>query len=208
MYCFNLLSNLRKRTSDLFDPSRIGSLLQSGDHAYSRQEILDRSMIGTAAVLGGFLAYRASSRRTNSVLVNASATTLGATVFLALGHIPVIYPLVHKRYQMKNEFEQLTSEIHANATRLNISLEKVNQVIDKLKDCNLADAKKSNTSQTLGRRNTILKELNQIVIDRGSDANLIESLLDDLLKDKTLESVYKRELEIAAVLSTTKSFKL
>ncbi len=193
----NWPNRLTAATGNMLDASRIGNLV--GNHTYSKKEIIDRAIVGASIVLGGFLAYRANNGRLNSTIVsNTSAATLGLVVGLVLGHIPVIYSIIHKRYTMKKEFEQLTNETHANATTFNISKELVTKVIDQLKLCTLADAKHSSASQTLGRRNNILNLLNQTVIKHGND---VEVLLNRLLEGDNLELVFKKQIELASLLT-------
>lgn len=196
LFSEKLPNRLTAATGNMLDASRIGNL--AGNHTYSTREIMDRAIVGASIVLGGYFAYRANNRRPSATLAsNTSAATLGSVVGLVLGHIPVIYNIVHKRYEMKQESEQLTKEIYANAARCNISKEKITQLIDKLKLCSLASAKNSNASQTLGRQNNVLNQLNQAVVQHGNE---VDALLNRLLEDKNMELVFKKQIELSSLL--------
>jgi len=184
----------------LLDGRRVGALLDIENQGH---KLVVGGVMSAITVLGGYLAYKANNYAVHPKFSNRSVSIIGSIVGLALAHIPLVYPHVHKRYVMKEEFEQLANHLKEKVGSLNIAQEKADKVIEQLKHCTLAEEKNSHIVETLGRRITILRELNQIVTDHNRDADLFESLLDDLLANNTLDRVYKREKNLNAVLRPT-----
>lgn len=162
----------------LADWSRTGELLFSATHRYSYAEMLPRGFIITATALSGFLAAQLNDEENS----HFSDLTIGSAVALAMfvvSHTIVISPLVYKRYLVKQDCKQLTTEIETqlkltddNSTEFKAAKQLIMTIVEATLRISLSDDQHARASQTWGFRRSLLTKIKEKI---GNDANEIIS---------------------------------
>lgn len=161
-------NNLTRLSGHLIDWSRVGELIASGKHRYSTSEIIQRSAIGAATGLAGYVGYWLSETE-ESGLTRGLYTMSGVFIGFVVSHALVIAPLVYKRYQIGQDCQHVKDTIlqqlqglkgewpnDETITQLIIT---VSKAINIVMATNLADEQHARASQTLGRRRTLLTKI-------------------------------------------------
>lgn len=143
------------------DWSRIGSLLRSGNHRYSTQEILTRGAIVSFTAASAFLGYYVNQSKKTGYSGASAALTAGLAGFV-ISHAFVIAPLIKKRLEISNKCTAKKNEILTKLPLINNkSIEAlVVGVIDHIGKFSLSDKEHHRASETWGKRLSLLTQVN------------------------------------------------
>jgi hypothetical protein len=164
---------LTEYSNHYLDWSRIGELLKSGTHRYSKEELKVRGSIiaftAVSAFLGAYFNDKEKTRCAN-LTVALAAGLLGFTV----SHTVALYPLIKKRLEMKQDCLRLMKEIEIkmkNSTSLSqAERHSIQAVLEGIITLSLSDTQHSKASQTWGRRKHLLTKVSEH-LDRESYGN-------------------------------------
>ncbi len=158
---------LTEASNHYVDFSRAGELVASKTHRYNQSEILTRGAMGVfaiaAAIVGGYLNNSEKTGRSD-LTIAAACGILG----LAIAHIPIIYPLIKKRFDMSVDCDEIAARIHAKLDACHASQElrdDVDQQIQAILCKSLSNDEHANASLTWGTRKSMLTQLEQQIDD-------------------------------------------
>jgi hypothetical protein len=171
---------LTESSNHYLDWSRIGELVQAGNHRYSKDEVITRGGIIAFTAVAAFLGYLLNdSEKTNCSDVQMSVA-LGVSGFI-LSHAVVIYPLVQKRLELSKDCALLSNEIIQKLEKnvVNMSSEckaKVQEELLRIKNLSLSNEDHGKASQTWGRRRRLLSEINEKLLpEKFNEADWVGS---------------------------------
>ena len=165
---------LTEASNHYVDWSRVGELLASSTHRYSRDELKVRGGIAACAVASGLVgAYLNDEEKTHYAdLTLAMASGLLGFV---VSHVVVIYPLIKKRIDMRNTCVALVEKIGRQVEDLDVDVRElcrasVNEVIQSIDTLSLSNDKRANASLTWGARKTLFRRLSDKLAEEDYDA--------------------------------------
>jgi hypothetical protein len=161
---FSSFSNrLTELSHHYIDWSRVGIFLRSGQHHYSKEEIIQRGkIIATTAVFSFIGNYCNNPEKTH--LSNASVAFALGCIGFTIAHGATMFPLVLKRIKISRECHELIKKI--NDGMVNLSECQQNSIRTEIKsilDLSLSDHQRANATQTWGRRLILLQALEKRV---------------------------------------------
>lgn len=170
------------------DWSRVGELVGSGRHRYSRDELLVRAGIILSTAISGFLgAYFNDEEHTH-----CGSLTMGIVSSLAgfaISHAIVLYPLVSKRWAMSQECDDLVNQVEEKLNDNGYdedTKKRVGEVISRIRQHSLSTDDHGNASQTWGWRKRMLGHLLDYMTHHRPDAALWTDSDDNAI----LENLY------------------
>jgi len=180
MFLRRIQSSLTAISNHYIDWTRVGELLQSGTHRYSKEELVPRGMIigtiATSAFLGSHF-NNVKYTRCSSLVVAIAAGVLGFVV----SHYLVIRPLINKRKEISAACTKLKNDIEAYATTNNLPFrDALDKTIQKIMRLSLTDEQAGRASQTWGKRLRLLKNLFE---------TLQSNVTDDFWKQETSDII-------------------
>lgn len=171
----SISKNLTEYCNHYVDWSRIGELLHSGKHRYSKSELLVRGAIIASTAISAFLgAYLNDEEKTG--YSDGSATLAAGIAGFVLSHTVVIVPILKKRYDMSSDCKKFANEITLkmeNHPKLSsASRQAINSLVTHISKISLSDEKHGKASQTWGKRKKILSLLNEKLDDINLDEGI------------------------------------
>lgn len=156
---------LTEKSNHYIDWSRIGELIQSGNHRYSKDELLARGSIIICTAVSTYLGSSLNNSEKTKCSNVQMAIAFGLLGFI-LSHAIVIYPLYRKRVELSHECKLLASEIHnkleQNVVHMSEACKtKIKEKIHEILTLSLSTDNHGNASQTWGRRKRLLSEINE-----------------------------------------------
>jgi hypothetical protein len=172
MFRLGIFKKLTHSSDHLIDWTRTGELLTSDKHKYSKEEIMIRGSIVLATAFSALLGYYAHKNKNSRTKMTASVA-YGLCAFIITHGIAII-PVVHKRYELREECENLKKQIRHKANELAILSESIEKLLGFISEVNLENGYRANASQTWGHRKVLLQNL----YSRLEEGNLeiVESL--------------------------------
>ncbi len=157
---------LTEYSNHYIDWSRAAELVLSGDHHYSKDEIIVRGKIIVLTAVSAYVG--ASLNESNKThCSNVSMAMISAVLGFIFWHaIIAVYPLYYKRRELKKDCDRLIQEINKklddNLMHISqASKDNIKQIILKeIMKLSLSDQNHGNASKTWGRRQSLLFELN------------------------------------------------
>jgi len=195
---FQFFSNKMTELSDHYlDWSRVAILARSGNHVYSRDELMMRGRIAGATLASAFLgAYLNDSEYT--YCGNLTMAIMTGAVGLAAAHL-YESPSFHKRLWLSRECDSLKTDIAKQVGSLcsesgcfeNLQ-EKVEQVVSAIMQISLSEGANGNATQTWGRRRFLLTKARENLDKTADEVRAfwlegdVEEVLDKL-DDRAIE---------------------
>lgn len=151
------------------DWSRAANLIRTGNHRYSKDELIAR---GSIVALTAVFAY-VGANLNKSEITGCSDTTMmmiSAIVGAVLSHhVIAVRPLYLKRLEISKDCERLSNEIMQKLenNEINMSLvckAHIEEELHRIQHLSLSNETHGNASQTWGRRQRLLSELNEKLI--------------------------------------------
>lgn len=167
-----LTKELTEYSNHYIDWSRVGELVGSGRHRYSRDELLVRAGIILSTVISGFLGVYFNDEENT----HCSSLTMGIISSLAgftISHAIVLYPLVSKRWAMSRECDDLVDQVEEKLNDDEYdenSKNRVCAIISTIRQHSLSTDEHGNASLTWGWRKRLLNNLLEYITQNGSDA--------------------------------------
>lgn len=164
-------NTLTSLSNDYIDWSRTADLFRSASHRYTTEQIAVRGAMIFTTALSGFLgAYYNDQEKTN--VSNITASIVMGTLGLIVSHVYVVAPLVYKRYKVGQDCHRLINEIKDK-----VDSDILDEVLNTIMSKSMATQTRSNSSQTWGRRKTLLTNLNNAL--EAQDSNLLNAIADN-----------------------------
>jgi hypothetical protein len=182
------------------DWSRIGELLKSGTHRYSKEELIVRGEIiaftAASAFLGDHLNNPEKTGCTD-LTISIAAGVIGFVV----SHTVAISYLMSKRHEMSKECARLVTEIKVKMQEMQPPLSQLdyrslNELIIDIQEVSLSDKSHSRASQTWGYRKNLLAEVSnsfhqneiaEVILQKGKISAITQNLQSLLIKQIRLK---------------------
>ncbi|MBX3708263.1 MAG: hypothetical protein KIT56_03450 [Gammaproteobacteria bacterium] len=172
---FRLFHNkLSEYSHHYIDWSRVGELLFSNHHHYTRDQLITRGIIIGFTAASAFIGYYLNDEETTGCS-NMTICLANGLLGFTLSHATVIYPLVKKRYEMNQECLRLKDEIQKLANTQNNSPfnHTINATVDAILKISLSDDQHSRASETWGRRKNLLLKFSYMLASEETDRSFL-----------------------------------
>lgn len=162
---------LTEASNHYIDWSRTGELVTSETHRYNQHELTVRgamaAFVAASAMIGAYLNNSEKTGR-GTLTVALACGTLG----LAVAHLPVVYRLFKKRYDVSVECKEIAARINAKLASPQMSQQSREDIEQKIKcilSLSLSNDEHANASLTWGKRKALLVQLEQQLDDHEFD---------------------------------------